>query len=147
MKKLHKFLRLPSADRRLLVKSILLLGAVRLGLRLLPFQTSRRLLARMVPPTSELQKVDRAAVDQVVWAVTVASRYVPAATCLARAMATEVLLSHCGHPAALRVGVARSEAGEFQAHAWVECQRRVVIGDTKALSRFTLLPSLEREIP
>ncbi len=147
MKKLHKFLRLPSADRRLLVKSILLLGAVRLGLRLLPFQTSRRLLARMVPPTSELQKVDQVPIDQVIWAVTVASRYVPAATCLARAMAMQVLLSHRGHPASLRIGVARSEAGEFQAHAWVECQRRVVIGDTEALSRFTLLPSLEREIP
>ena len=147
MKKLHKFLRLPSADRRLLVKSILLLGAVRLGLRLLPFQTSRRLLARMVPPTSELQKVDQAPIDQVIWAVTVASRFVPAATCLAQAMATEVLLSHCGHPASLRIGVARSEEGQFQAHAWVECQGRTVIGGSEDHTRYTLLPSLEGEIP
>ena len=147
MKKLRKFLRLPSADRRLLVKSTLLLGAVRLGLRLLPFQTSQRLLARMMPPTAELQEVDQAAIDQVVWAVTVASRYVPAATCLAQAMAAQVLLSHRGHPTRLRIGVARSDDGQFQAHAWVECQGRVVIGGTNNLSSFSRLPSLEGERP
>jgi hypothetical protein len=84
---------------------------------------------------------------QVVWAVTVGSRYVPAATCLTQALVTQVLLSRRGHPASMRIGVARSEAGEFQAHAWVECRGRVVIGGAQAPLRFTPLPSLERERP
>jgi hypothetical protein len=88
---------------------------------------------------------DQACMRQVVWAVTVASRYVPAATCLTQALATQILLSRRGHPTSLRIGVGRSEAGEFQAHAWVECQGRVVIGGIKALSRYTPLLSLGRE--
>ena len=85
--------------------------------------------------------------EQVVWAVTVASQYVPAATCLTQALAAQVLLSRLGHPASLRIGVSRDEAGEFQAHAWVECQGRVVIGGVQALSRFTPLPPLDGERP
>jgi hypothetical protein len=77
--------------------------------------------------------------------VTLASRCVPSATCLTQALAGQVLLSRHGHPASLRIGVARSAAGEFQAHAWVECHGRIVIGGAQTLSRFTPLPSLERE--
>ena len=143
MKRLYKFLRLPSTDRRLLVNSVLLLGMVRLRLWLLPFQTLRHLLIRMTRATAELQATDQASIDQVVWGVTVGSRYVPAATCLTQALATQMLLSHCGHPARLRIGVARSETGEFHAHAWVECQGRIVIGGTDAPLRYTPLAPLE----
>jgi hypothetical protein len=115
------------------------------GLRLLPFQTLRRLLAYIMRTHAESQGGDHAILQQVVWAVTGASRYVPAATYLTQALATQVLLSRLGHPASLRIGVARSEAGEFQAHAWVACQGRVVIGSINALSRFTPLLSLGRE--
>ena len=45
--RVHKFLNLSAVDRRLLVTAVLLLGAIRLGLWLLPFQTLRQLLAKM----------------------------------------------------------------------------------------------------
>jgi hypothetical protein len=147
MKRLHKFCRLPSQYRHLLVKSVLLLGVVRFGLWLLPFQTLRRLLAHTTRTHTALHGGEHAAVQQVVWAVTVASQYVPAATCLTQALATQVLLNRRGHPASLRIGVARGEVGEFQAHAWVECQGQVVIGAVQALSRFTPLPPLDGERP
>lgn len=145
MELLHRFRRLPSPYRNLLVKSVLLLGLVRVGLRLLPFQTLRRLLARMMRAHAESLGGSQASLWQVVWAVTVASRYFPAATCLTQALATQVLLSCRGHPASLRVGVARGDAGEFQAHAWVEYEGKVVIGGIKALSRYTPLLSLGGE--
>lgn len=76
---LRKFVTLHKRDRRLLVRAILLLGTIKLGLWLLPFQTLRHLLARMTPANSELQKKDQVYVD-IVWAVEVASRYMPSTT-------------------------------------------------------------------
>jgi hypothetical protein len=147
MERPHKFRRLPLRSRHLRVKSLLLLGLVRVGLWLLPFRTLHRLLAHMMPAHAVPQGGNRASIGHVVWAVRVASRYVPAATCLTQALATQVLLRRCGYAADLRIGVARSEAGEFQAHAWVEYQGEVVIGGVQAPSRFTPLPALDGERP
>jgi Transglutaminase-like superfamily len=78
--------------------------------------------------------------------VKLASRFVPAATCLAQALVTVTLLEREGLPASLRIGVARSVRGKFEAHAWVESGGRVVIGGTRAdLSRFTVMHTLEGE--
>jgi len=145
MKRLRNFCGLPSPYRYLFVKSLLLLGIIRVGLWLLPFRNLRRLLAYIMRAHVKSQGGNQASLERVVWAVTVASRYVPAATCLTQALAAQVLLSRMGHPASLRLGVAHSEAGEFQAHAWVECQGRVVIGGVQAPSRFTPLPLLDGE--
>jgi len=46
-------------------------------------------------------------VGRVVWAVEVVSRYMPGVKCLARALATQVLLRHYSHQAHLCIGVAR----------------------------------------
>jgi hypothetical protein len=145
MKLLRKYLRLRAMDRRLLVKSALLLGAVRLGLWLLPFQTLWRFLTKMSCATTTWHDTDQTSIERVVWAVAVASRYIPAATCLTQALTTRVLLGRQGHLANLRIGVARSETGQFEAHAWVECQGRIVIGGTNASFRYTPLPPLEEK--
>jgi hypothetical protein len=147
MEQTHKFRRLPVQSRHLRLKSLLLLGLVRLGLWLLPFRTLRRILARLRPAHAAAHEGHQASIRHIVWAVTVASRYVPAATCLTQALTTQVLLRRYGYAADLRIGVARSEAGEFQAHAWVECQGEVVIGGVQAPSRYTPLPTLDGERP
>lgn len=141
MQRVNRLLCLPSTDRRLLIHSAFLLGAVRLGLWLLPFKTLRRLLARTTQVTNQVS------VEKVTWAVKVASRYVPMTTCLTRALSTQMLLGQCGHPASLRIGVARSEEGRLQAHAWVESEGRIVLGGLEDLSCYTLLPPLEGERP
>lgn len=146
LKRLHKFLYLSSADRRLIAQSVVLVWAMRLGLWLLPFRILRRLLARVTKSSSQLQERDRASVDRVVWAVTIASRCVPAATCLTQSLATKVLLSWRGQQANLYIGVGRSEAGQFQAHAWVESNGRVVIGGPESqLERYAPLWTLEED--
>jgi hypothetical protein len=55
-----------------------------------------------------------------------------------------MLLARIGQPAALRIGVARSEEGRFQAHAWVESQGRIVVGKLPDLRRYAVLPPLEK---
>src|SRR5262245_954482 len=120
-----KVWRLARADRQLLMGAAAHLWAIRLGLWLLPFQTLRRLLDRasLMSPVSELRSPGRIA-----WAVAAAARYVPRATCLTQAMAVEVLLRRNGHHARIHLGVARSRAKAFQAHAWVESRGKIVIG-------------------
>lgn len=70
--------------------------------------------------------------EQVVWAVRVASRYLPGATCLTQALAAQALLTHSGFPAQVEIGVAKDSDEEkvrqFRAHAWVVCHGQVVLG-------------------
>lgn len=134
MRPLGKFLSLPPADRRLLLRAALLLGAIRLGLSLFAFRTLRRLLARAAHrrgdrPTSP---------ERVAWAVASAGRYMPGATCLVQALAAQLLLEREGQPACLRIGVARTEPTQLQAHAWVESQGKIVFGAAD-LERYTPL--------
>lgn len=143
MKRVCRFLRLPSSDRRLLFSTALLVWAVRLGLWLLPFRTLRRLLAKPAQKMAQAREADPTEIKRVVWAVETVSRYVPAATCLTRALVTHVLLTQRGCVALLRIGVAKTETGQLDAHAWIERQGKVIIGGMNDLSRYTLLPPLQ----
>lgn len=145
MRRLSKFLSLEKRDRALLLNATLLLAATKLGLRLLPFQTLRRLLARLKPssnlagfPTSDLH------LQKIVWAVEVASRNIPGgAKCLPRALVAHNLLTRQGYPAQLRIGVAKDEEGQLEAHAWVESRGQVAIGRVRNWERFIPLPHFE----
>jgi hypothetical protein len=141
MRRMYRFLCLPARDHHLLVRSAFLLGGIRLGLWLLPFERLRRVLARAA------RWGCRASADRVVWAVSVASRYVPMATCLAQALATQVLLGGANHPASVRIGVARGEEGRLRAHAWVESEGRVLIGSLEDLAHYVPMPPLGDETP
>jgi Transglutaminase-like superfamily len=141
MNRLHKFFRLPRSERWLLIKAALLLGAIRIGLRLLPFQTLKQLL----DSASKSRVANQLSSDRIAWAVTAASRYVVGdRPCLTQALAAQLLLKRRGYPASLRIGVARKGGGELQAHAWVESEDRVVVGGGE-LSRYTRLAAFDRE--
>jgi Transglutaminase-like superfamily len=129
---LGKFFRLPAADKRLFAKAMLLVWIIRLGLWLLPFRVIRKLVARPKWCDTPSSMPASGLVDRIVWAVTVASRYVPLATCLTQAFVTKLLLARYGCYSILRIGVARSESGRFQAHAWVESNGKVVIGGSES---------------
>jgi hypothetical protein len=79
--------------------------------------------------------------------VRVTSRFVPVANCLPQAMTTQILLGRYGHPATLRIGVGHNEAGNFQAHAWVESYGAVVIGGTEdqIKQEFVALPAFKEK--
>ncbi|NEQ84588.1 MAG: lasso peptide biosynthesis B2 protein [Moorea sp. SIO2I5] len=144
MKQLRKFLRLTSRERQLVINTFILLGLIRLGLWLLPFQTLRRLVAKISQPSPLAQGVNQTNLSKIVGAVNISSRYMPGGVkCLARALTTQVLMSRCGYSPQLRIGVAKGEGGKLEAHAWVENQGQVVIGYLRDLSRFTPLPSFK----
>lgn len=143
MRRLRRFLGLPPDDRRLLLRAWRLEVVIRLGLWLLPFRSVRRRVAstrHRVGPAAPAE-ADR----RIGWAVTSAARYVPAATCLTQALAAKVLLNDAGRGARLTIGVER-DAGSLRAHAWVEGDDGVIVGDHD-LERFTVLPSIDGEVP
>jgi hypothetical protein len=145
MRRIAKLLRLPPSDRRLLMMSVFVLGAVRLGLWLLPFQTVRRLINSMTRSTNHPHQHDKIPIDAVTWAIGVASRSIPSATCLTQALAAQVLLVRHGYPAQIRIGVTKDLRGHLGAHAWVESQGRIVIGDLPNLAHYKVLSPLERD--
>ncbi|BAZ65659.1 MAG: lasso peptide biosynthesis B2 protein [Pelatocladus maniniholoensis HA4357-MV3] len=139
---LFKFLRFDAGDRHLLIMTLILLAAMRLGLWLLPFRTLLKLLARISQPVHP-QTTNQVSIRKIVWAVNVASRYMLGVKCLARALTTQVLMNRYKHPCQLRIGVAKDNSGILEAHAWIEHQGKIVIGNLSDLSRFIPLPTLE----
>ena len=146
MASLSKLLRLSPTDLRLLLVSFFLVVAVRLGLWVLPFRTLRRLLAKMKRTSVIGPEADRSFIKKAAWAVEVTSRYVPAASCLTQALATLVILGRIGQPACLRIGVAKTDEGKLQAHAWVESEGQILIGRLDNLSHYRILSPLQKEI-
>jgi hypothetical protein len=135
---------MPAGDRKLLIRAAVLLWIVRLGLWILPFQRLRDLLSKKNRKPIAEATTELASIRKITRSVKRMSRYVPAATCLAQALVTITMLEEAGLPASLRIGVARSEAGKIEAHAWVESMGKVIIGGTHVdLKRFTVLHAVE----
>jgi hypothetical protein len=125
VKRIRKFAALPLTERRLLIRTAIVLGLVRAGLWFLPFRTLTALLRRNRP---RLRPAGAASPHSIRWAIRVASRYVPGATCLAQALTALILLEGAGFPARFYIGVARNGEKPFQAHAWVKSQDDIIVG-------------------
>lgn len=129
MSLLREFAALPPRARQLVMKATAMVAVIRLALWVLPFPTARRVIAPLGrrsaratrPLTPEL-------IDGRAFIVQFASRFVPQASCLTQALALQVLLSRTGNPSSIHIGVARAGRKALEAHAWLECDGRVVIG-------------------
>lgn len=138
---------LDRARRHLLIEAAASLTIVWVGLRLLPFLKLQRLLDGWV----ELPIVRRDGrgipelVPSVNWAITAVAARFSAATCLVQALAAAAMLRRRGLDCRLQLGVrTRGEGGaRIEAHAWVECDGRVAIGNVAHLSELAVMPSPE----
>jgi hypothetical protein len=136
---IRRFMRLSPSERSLLKRVVLLLTAIRIGLFLVPFSLLRRvLLAAAIP-----RDIVHVPVERLVWAVRVASRPVPAATCLTQSLALQFLLACSGRPSTVRIGVIKDGGSGFQAHAWVECAGQTLLDRPEEVARYTPLASWE----
>lgn len=144
MKRLRNFFQMSNRARVLLSAAFILLTGVRLGLLLLPFCNLFKLITNISEGFLHNIAANKVSLGQIIWAVNVVTRYTPGgAKCLTRAFTTQILMNWCGYKPELRIGVAKSETGIFEAHAWIEYQGQVVIGYLQDLPRFVPLPSLE----
>jgi hypothetical protein len=126
----RNFMRLPSADRCLLIKTSFLLIVITVGLSVLPFRTFKRFMVRVTAVSKEVGTPDDNFLDCCAWAVETVSSYVPEAKCLAQAITMQVLLARRGYAARLRIGVTRDEKSMFKAHAWLESNGTTIFGES-----------------
>ncbi|MDQ6914187.1 MAG: lasso peptide biosynthesis B2 protein [Actinomycetota bacterium] len=126
------------ASLRLTAEAWVLLVAARLALRVVRFGRVRAVARRLA---HQGRRGRRAEPEEVAGAVARASRAVPRATCLVRALAGAVMLARHGHPAVLRIGVAGRDSREL-AHAWVETRGTIVLGDI-GLDGYVPLPAID----
>ncbi|HEX5656407.1 MAG TPA: lasso peptide biosynthesis B2 protein [Polyangiales bacterium] len=134
----RKLVSLRADQRALMLQAAALLPAVRLVQRALPFKRWRPLLTRPSPaPHKTLTP------GEIALAVDRARRGVPGVyKCLPVAYTGHLLLHRHGHASTVQVGVARDAEGKVEAHAWVECDGQVLIGELPDLSRFVPFPAL-----
>ena len=141
MNGVRRFLALSPLRRRLLLETVALVLVCRLGLALASVGTTARLLGPAVPVLSRLHPRSSASLADLTWAVETAETLAGGTgTCLEAALVGDRLLDAHGYDSTLRIGVAKDERGTFEAHAWLERDDRVVVGDLADLSRFQPLP-------
>jgi hypothetical protein len=147
-----RFLGLSYKERIVLSQAAVLLAGIRLALRVVPFATLRRILARLATSgrSVRLSEYDHTGRSQAVWAVEAVGRHWPAiGTCLTQALAAHVLMGRMGHKSDLRIGVTRSAEGTFVAHAWLEDHGTVIIGGAchTAYTPMPVLNGLDPRVP
>ncbi len=122
-----KFVGLSRSERWLLIDAACAVALARLGLWTLPLATVRRIAARLGRPRASLSP--RPVEERISWAVATASRVIPGgANCLVKALAAQAMLARFGYRTQLRFGAGKTSRGEFEAHAWLESDGRIVIG-------------------
>lgn len=145
MERLANFLRFL---RRYPVPGMAALPAVilaRLAVMAVPFRFLQRFSA--MPESCEAPTLgDPARQRRIASAVRLASHLIPGATCLTQALAAQCLLRLRGEWPKLCVGVRRSAQGIFEAHAWLEANGQIILGETPdhAGYRRMSLPSATR---
>lgn len=143
MNRLHRFLGLSSDRRRLLVAGGFVVFFVRILLWILPFKRLVWLIERTALRSARLAPVHLAEARnrEIAWAITTAARYAPRSRCLTQALAAQWLFAWFGSPTLLRIGVAKATDKALVAHAWLESEGRVILGE-EALEaeEFAVLP-------
>lgn len=144
MKWVLRFIRLAPPDRNLFLKTYILLTFVRLGLFLRSFNRLCALLERMSSSNrSTAVGSHRQLIGRAVWAINASCKLMPGSVkCLARALTLKTLLDQHHCPSKLIIGVDKNRVEQLEAHAWVEYEGHVVMGQLNDLSRFKPLPNL-----
>lgn len=115
-------MKLPHPRKIFLMKSMVLIVLTRLMLRLFSFSRVKKFSARMSSPGKD------ADLEDLVWSVRTASHLL-GSSCLTNAISGQILLSKYNYPSRLRIGVFKDD--KFEAHAWLEVEGRVVLGETE----------------
>ncbi len=92
---------------------------------IMPFQCIQRSLPLVNPVKNDIS------VSKLVWSVKMTSQFVPGTTCLTNALTGYSLLSKHGYFSLINIGVEKSSEGKFEAHAWLEYENKVVIGESE----------------
>lgn len=144
MKSLRTLVKLPPAERALVLRTLLLVAAIRVALWIISFQRLQHLTAswRRLPFAVSPEMP----VGRLVWAVRAASRRIPAASCLTQSLALHCLLSRAGHRSQIRIGAAKDSEAGFTAHAWVEYEGQPLLSGPEEVAPYVDLLTVEDRV-
>jgi hypothetical protein len=101
---------------------------------------NQRVFHRAGEPVEVLDdRANAAHAEDICKAVVLAARYVPGTTCLVQSITGRAMLRRAGCVAELKIGVLK-DSSDFQAHAWLENHRSVLLGGEVA--RYTRLVTI-----
>ena len=142
MNKLRKFLALPWREKGLYLNTAFWLLAVKAGLYLLPFERLRGWLARFDEPAGKPAEMEE--MRTIIQAIERIGQWLAPLriNCLPQALVGHRLLGRKGFDVQLKIGVLKNRGDQLAAHAWLEYQGRVVLGDLRGLEQFAAFPAL-----
>lgn len=142
MQRLYEFLALPWRGKWLHLNTAFWLLVVKAGLYLVAFERLRGWLACFDGLAGK--PVETEEMRGIIEAIERMSRLLAPfrINCLPQALVGHKLLREKGFDVQLRIGVLKDRCDQLAAHAWVEYQGRVVLGDLRGLERFAALPTL-----
>ena len=127
MRRLRKFLYLSLGDKILFFKAIVLIGVFRISLLIFPLKIVQQIVDSVTPRLSKSKTIPQ---EKISWSVkTVGNYLLGSKSCLPLALATEVLLKQNGYPATINIGVYKGDEIKFEAHAWVESEGKIIVGE------------------
>lgn len=138
MSAVRKFWRLSGADRRLLLEAAVWLAAYRVALWVLPWERVAALRS-----SREKSPAGQISVERLEWAVRAAGRRIPTANCLTAALALHHLMSRAGYDSTIHIGVAKTAARGFEAHAWVEHDGVTLLSSATEIAHYARLLALQ----
>ena len=138
-KRASQFARLSSEERRLLIRAAGWVVIARAALWLLPFSAVRHAFDR---PRSRRSDLSFIRPRRLSWAVQTSARWVPQATCLTQALALQALMAQAGRMGDVHLGVTKDAPGGFEAHAWVEHDGEIILGDNGGVARYARMMAL-----
>jgi hypothetical protein len=131
-------------DRVLILQAAILLPIVLVALRMCSYERVRAALDRMALVRAPRDQ-SRVPAPRVGWAVkAAAARMGRWSSCLVEAVATAALLRRHGHASTVRFGVdPRAPRLTLKAHAWIECEGSVIVGELPEQSEYRVLAAAE----
>ena len=135
---------LPRRGKWLHCNTALWLITVKAGLYLLPFDLLRGWVAPPgKPPSSGPVAIEE--VREITETIERLSRFLAPLqiNCLPQALVGQKLLRRKSLDVQLKIGVLKNRDDLLAAHAWLEYEKRVILGDLRDLEKFTSFPKLE----
>lgn len=126
-------------EKGLILKSLLLVAVIRVLLWLLPVRFLQRLFTWNCGENPNGAESDWGEITRIVRSVRSVSRFIPHATCLTQALAASLLMRSIGQDSELKIGVTKDDASRLRAHAWLEKDGQIILGELPDQGRFVPL--------
>lgn len=126
---ISNFIKLPSRAKLVAIEALFWVIVIRLMVWIFPFKFVQKKVQKIASDISS-DRASPVSISRLRVMVVIISRYVPNATCLVQALAGHILFSKYGYNTSIKIGVL-NENGEFEAHAWLEHNDKVVLGESE----------------